>query len=73
MDFIREKAGQIGAFLALIGVVSAVLSFFNYNLRILMWIDIWGTTMGWIIRIGLIVLGLFLLLFLGKSEEELKN
>ncbi len=70
MDFIREKIGQIGGFLALIGVVSSLLSFFNYNLRILMWVDAWGTTTGWIIRGALVVVGLFLLLVLGKSKDE---
>ncbi len=70
MDFIKQKLGQIGGFIALIGVVSAVLSFFNYNLRILMWIDLWGTTMGWIIRIGLIVVGVLLLFMFGKGKDE---
>ncbi len=69
MDFIREKAWQIGGFLALIGVVSSVLNFIDYNLRILMWIDMWGATVGWIIRISLIVGGL-ILMFVGKSDEE---
>ncbi len=70
MDFIREKIGQFGAFLALIGVLSAVLSIFNYNLRILMWVDAWGSTTGWLIRGGLVIIGLFLLLVIGKSTDE---
>ncbi|MBN2436555.1 MAG: hypothetical protein JXK07_14950 [Spirochaetes bacterium] len=57
MDFIMSKLNSIGLFLLGIGVVSAVLSLINYNLRILLWVDMWGTTIGWLIRIGLIVGG----------------
>lgn len=70
LDFIKDKAGQLGGFLALIGLVSSVLSFFDYNLRILMWIDLWGTTMGWVIRIGLIIVGAFLAFVFNSNAEE---
>lgn len=70
LDFIKDKAGQLGGFLALIGLVSSVLSFFDYNLRILMWIDLWGTTMGWVIRIGLIIVGAFLAFVFNSNTEE---
>ncbi|MDY7395921.1 hypothetical protein UMM65_11750 [Aureibaculum sp. 2210JD6-5] len=60
---------KLGGYIAIFGVASIILSFFNYNLRILMWIDSWGTTVGWIIRIGLIVLGAALF-FLGARDTE---
>ncbi len=72
MNFIKEKLGQFGGFLALMGVVSIILHFFNYELRLLMWIDLWGTTVAWAIRIGLIVVGL-LLMFLTTSGEKEKE
>lgn len=59
----------IGTYLSLAGVISCVLLLMDRNLSILMWIDNWGETMGWVIRIAFIVVGL-ILFFLGKSNEE---
>lgn len=70
MDFLKEKAGSLGSLMAIVGIISSVLSFFNYNLRILMWVDLWGTTVGWIIRIALIVVGAALFFMFGASSEE---
>ena len=61
---------KLGGYIALFGVVSIILSFFNYNLRILMWIDNWGVTTGWIIRVALIVVGVALFFIGGNSSEE---
>ena len=69
MDFIKSKLSSIGAFLALAGVASIALNFFNYNLRILMWIDTWGSTMGWVIRVGLIIAGGVLYLIGSRSSQ----
>jgi len=60
---------SIGLYMALAGVASVVLHFMNMNLRLLMWIDMWGPTVGWAIRIGLIVVG-GALMFLGARGEE---
>ena len=70
MEWIKSKLSSLGAFLALAGVVSIVLSFFQYNLRILMWIDMWGTTMGWVIRGSLVVGGGILYLIGSRSGGE---
>ena len=70
MDFIKSKLSSIGALMAVFGVASSILSFFDYNLKLLMWVDLWGTTMGWVIRIGLIVGGAALFFMFNKSEEE---
>jgi hypothetical protein len=72
MNAIFSYVASIGAFLALAGVASAVLSFFNYELRILMWIDRWGDGVAWAIRIGLVVVGLILVAvgkLAGRSTE----
>lgn len=50
------------------GVGSIVLSFLNMEFIVLAWIDHWGPTVGWTIRIGLIVVGGILWL-VGKSPE----
>ncbi|MCB1173659.1 MAG: hypothetical protein KDK39_08845 [Leptospiraceae bacterium] len=63
---------KIGAFAAAAGVISLVLSFTSYELRILLWIDTWGTTIGYIIR-GALVIGGGALYFLGNMlapDEE---
>lgn len=60
---------QIGMYLAIFGIGSIILSFFQMEFKILMWIDTWGETTGWAIRIGMIVLGA-VLFFVGKSKEE---
>nr|WP_199099758.1 hypothetical protein [Gaetbulibacter sp. 4G1] len=52
------------------GILSAVLSIFNYNLRLLAWIDIWGNAIGWIIRILLILGGGALFFFYGSYNDE---
>lgn len=70
MEHIKTKLGKGGILIAVMGVISIVLSIFNYNFRLLSWIDIWGNTMGWIIRILLILGGGALFLFFGNDEEE---
>lgn len=64
--------GKLGIYLAIFGLVSIILSFLNMNLRILIWIDMWGETMGWAIRIGMIVVGL-LVAFLSFRHEAIKQ
>lgn len=59
--------------MALIGVVSSVLYLINYNLRILMWIDMWGQGVAWGIRGGLIVAGAALFFIFGTGDDDDKK
>lgn len=70
IETVKAKLPSIGAGMAVMGIASTLLSFFNYNLRLLMWIDLWGTSVGWIIRILLIVGGGAIYLLLNKEEKE---
>ncbi len=70
MNFITSKLGKGGLLLAALGIMSIVLSIFNYNVRLLAWVDLWGPTMGWVIRIALIVGGGALYLIFGRDEED---
>ncbi|SHH60254.1 hypothetical protein DFQ05_0826 [Winogradskyella wandonensis] len=70
MEQITSKLGKGGLLLAAMGIISILLSIFNYNLRLLAWIDMWGNTTGWIIRILLIVGGGALFFLFGREEEE---
>jgi len=60
---------SIGLYMAIAGIASIVLNFMEMNLRLLMWIDMWGEGIGWAIRIGLIVVGAALFL-MGKDDDE---
>ena len=70
MEDIKSKIGKGGLLLAAMGIMSIILSIFNYNLRLLAWIDLWGNTMGWVIRTLLIVGGGVLFLFFGRGDED---
>lgn len=59
---------SIGMYMAIFGIGSIVLNQFGYEFSILMWIDNWGTGVGWGIRIGFVVVGAVLFV-LGKNEE----
>ncbi|MCH2231967.1 MAG: hypothetical protein MK105_16645 [Crocinitomicaceae bacterium] len=69
MNDLKSKIGKGGLILAAMGVISIVLSVFNYNVRLLAWVDLWGDTMGWVIRILLIVLGGGIFFLFGRNEE----
>lgn len=58
----------IGGFLMLMGAGSFVLNLIGMEFRLLMWIDLWGPTVGLLIRIGLIAVGA-LLFFLGMQAD----
>ena len=45
MENIKSKLGQGGLLLTVIGIMSIALSFFNYNIRLLAWVEAWGDTM----------------------------
>lgn len=70
MEYIKSKLGKGGLLLAAMGIMSIVLSIFNYNIRLLAWVDAWGNTMGWVIRILLIVGGGALFIFFGNDTED---
>lgn len=70
MENIKSKLGQGGLVLAAMGLISALLSIFNYNIRLLAWIDGWGSTMGWVLRAVLILAGGALFFLFGRAEEE---
>ena len=48
---------NLGGLMVFFGAGSLILGLFGYEFSLLMWIDLWGPTVGWIIRIALIVVG----------------
>ncbi|WP_299275747.1 hypothetical protein [uncultured Psychroserpens sp.] len=64
---------KIGMYIALFGVLAIVLPFFELQLRLLSWIDNWGETTSWIIKIGLIVVGGILFFMASKNETNVTS
>jgi len=58
---------KIGSYMAIFGVLAIGLPYFNLQLRFLSWIDMWGETVAWAIKIGLIVIGA-VLFFMGSKQ-----
>ena len=69
MDDIKSKIGKAGLLIGAMGIMSIVLSLFNYNIRLLAWVDVWGSTIGWIIRFLLILGGGVLFFLYGRDED----
>lgn len=60
---------KFGFFLLIIGLASMALTFTDYEMRLLMWVDNWGTQNGWFIRGGVAALGLVCML-LGRGKKK---
>ncbi|MGH8110025.1 MAG: hypothetical protein ACREO1_15060 [Arenimonas sp.] len=60
---------SIGGYLFFFGLGSIILDFIDMQFMLLMWIDNWGTNVGWSIRIGMLVIGAGLWL-LGNKQEQ---
>ncbi|MFS4492819.1 hypothetical protein [Maribacter sp. 2308TA10-17] len=56
----KIKRSNLGLGIAIAGILSTLLSFLPLELLLLAWIDFFGETVGWIIRISLIAIGLVL-------------
>lgn len=59
---------KVGSFCALAGLLSTVLYFIGYNLRILMWVDALGPSAAWAVRLGMVVGGAIVLVA-GRAME----
>ena len=66
----RLAMASFGGYLMVFGALSGVLSFFNYEFSLLMWIDAWGDAVAWFIRGGLILLGLSLVTIEKRKVES---
>ena len=60
---------KLGGYMFFFGVGSIILDFLNMEFIILSWIDQWGATVGWSIRIGLAVVGGILWL-VGRRQAQ---
>ncbi|MDH5411349.1 MAG: hypothetical protein OEY16_08180 [Alphaproteobacteria bacterium] len=60
---------SFGSLLMILGVGSFVLNMIGYEFSLLMWIDNWGETVGWVIRGAMVVVGAGLFFF-SPSEDQ---
>lgn len=51
---------SLGGTIILLTIGSAILPFFNVQFILMSWVDNWGPTMGWVIRGGLLLLGILM-------------
>ena len=65
---LEKNMKKWGGYLFFFGVGSMVLSFINMEFILLSWIDTWGPSIGWTIRIAMAVLGAAMWL-VGNSRE----
>jgi hypothetical protein len=63
----KRFLANIGGFLAISGIISTILYLIDYEVSILSWIDSGGPMLGWVIRIGLIVIGVLMFFLAGKK------
>ena len=60
---------KLGGYLFFFGVGSIVLYFLNMEFIVLTWIDTWGESVGWAIRIGMAIVGGVLWLIARQQEK----
>lgn len=60
---------KLGSYMVFFGLFAIVLNFIDRVPTILMWIYSWGEEVAWVIKIGLVVVGIALY-FMGGSSEE---
>lgn len=63
---------RVGIYIALFGIAAIILPYYNRQLSILSWIDNWGETAAWAIKIGLIIVGVALFIMLKNKDVELE-
>ncbi|MFN8578988.1 MAG: hypothetical protein U0354_19340 [Candidatus Sericytochromatia bacterium] len=66
----REQISQLGVFFTIMGAGSFILNLIGFQFKLLIWIDHWGTSTGFLIRIGLIIVGAILFFVTLKPSEQ---
>ncbi|MES2864797.1 MAG: hypothetical protein V4666_11805 [Bacteroidota bacterium] len=61
---------KAGSYMAILGIFAIVLNFLDRVPTLLMWIYMWGDTVAWTIKIGLVVVGGALFFFAKPEEAE---
>ncbi len=70
MENLKLKLGKGGLAIAALGIMSMILAIFDYNIRLLAWVDLWGEGTGWAIRVLLVVVGGALFFLFGRGDDD---
>lgn len=70
MDKLRDKLSTFGGILSGLGILSSILAIFNYEVRILAWVNLWGPGAAWAIRVGLILGGAVLFKIFKSASDD---
>ncbi len=76
VDNVSAKASMMkkfGIYLVIGGIGSGILSFFGYNFKLLMWVNFWGDTTAWLIRVAIVLVGGLLVAIGSKSPVANAN
>ncbi|MFT5618473.1 MAG: hypothetical protein ACI85I_001708 [Arenicella sp.] len=60
---------KIGGYLLLFGISSFILYFLDMEFMLLMWVDMWGETIGFAIKGAIVVAGA-VMFFARKSDDD---
>jgi hypothetical protein len=60
---------KIGGYLLLFGIGSFILYFLDMEFMLLMWVDMWGETIGFAIKGAIVVAGA-VMFFARKSDDD---
>ena len=71
--FLPMNLSSIGALLFSVGAISSVLTFTDYELKVLFWVNTWGEGMAWTIRAGLILVGAILFVIGARNSGDEDN
>ena len=67
----KLKRSNLGGVLALLGIGSILLKFMGYNFLVLSFIDYFGDTLGWFLRVALVMVGALLYFKYQVDDDEL--
>ena len=60
---------RFGGYLLYFGIGSILLHLIHMQFIILAWIDLWGESTGWTIRIGMVIVGAAMLLLADRNAD----
>ncbi|MFB9864434.1 hypothetical protein [Rufibacter immobilis] len=58
----------LGLLIFLVGVVSLLVASFGANHFLLLWVDNWGRSIGWVLRVGITIAG-YVLYYLHRHDD----
>ena len=61
---------SIGSLLFILGAAASILGLMGYVPKVLVWINTWGESTAWVIKIGLMILGAALYMMGARKKAD---